>query len=1431
MTESVMKFRKWGLSPFLIKAKKNSRMTLSSLLLRVFMVAALFVATPAWAVSVSASKSTVVAAPTTVLADGASTSAITVTLQSKSGAAIKNTVVTLTAGSGSSITTIVNATTNNSGQAFFTVTDTVVQSVTYTAKVGGVTLNQKPTVKFVLKAPTVVKSFNPTTIAANGTSTLTITLTNLNAASITGATFTDTFPVNLVTTGAASTTCAGGTATAGGGTLTLTGGTIPASGCTVTVAVTSATAGSYANTIPVGAVTSTNALANTVTSNTATLVVTAISALNSTVTASPTTVLANGVATSTITVTLRDGAGGAVSGKTVTLAQSGISSTISAASGLSDINGVVTFTVKDAVVGTVGTTTYTTTSGGITVTQTATVTFVLVPVLKSFATSPIAANGTSALSVTLTNATGVSVSGAGFSDTYPAGLVNASNASASGCGAGVITGLTGGNTLGITNATIAANSACTVSVSVTAAIAGTYSNTATNTGGSTSTASLVVYAISAANSTVSANPASPASVLADGSSTSTITVTLKDGAATPNPVSGKTVTLSALSGGSIITTVSGVTNASGVATFTVTDITPEGAITYSAIDTTDSIAVNQKASVTFTRITAPTVAKSFNPTTIADNGTTTLTITLTNSNAGAINGVVFKDDYTLDTGGTTTNKSPLVFSNTCGGSNPTTAANGTTLDLLGGTIPAQVLGVPGTCSVSVQVTANNATCPPCTIVNSTGAVTSANANSGTAASATLTDIGVDPILSTVVAIPTAVPADNIATSIITVTLRDGAGNLVPDTIVSLAASGGSSTITPFPSIVTTDVNGQAIFTVRDGVVESVTYTATDTTDAILIAQTAAVTFTAVVPVVASFNAVEPGANAVSGKIYTKMAGQNFALDIVALNALSVISTSFTGTVAVEVVDNSSGSGVCANMTAIAAFTDQIFVAGDNGRHALSLPNTAANVWPNAKVRIKYPTSSPIVIACSGDNFAIRPSAVTLNVSPLMATPPSASAIQTIKAGASFTLTATTSPAGYAGTLALDTGKLTAQTPAQESTVQSGGTIGTLTPASLTGNAAASSNAGYNEVGYLYLAPGAFRDDSYTSVDQPSGCATTNSCDCVTDTASNANLADTIISGQYGCSIGNKTGYSFGRFVPDHFGLSAASIVNRADLACPTCTFTYMGEQMKALFTLTAQATGGGTTQNYAGVFAKLDPTSAGKLVLGAVDNAATRTPLTARLDTSVSATGGFVAGVANVGAPLGILRCTALTCPTNTNPNREDGSYAALDIGIAPVDSDGVAMAAYDLDITNVLSTTNDHTKVARTEVRYGRIKLANSYGSELLSLPITAVVQFWNGSYVTSTSDSASQFNTKLSAVGGNVQAVIVKGPLALANISVITPGLVTFTNGVKTFKLGAPSVAGSADLTIITAPGYLLPSSSGRATFGVYKGSNNIIYLRENY
>jgi len=99
----------------------------------------------------------------------------------------------------------------------------------------------------------------------------------------------------------------------------------------------------------------------------------------------------------------------------------------------------------------------------------------------------------------------------------------------------------------------------------------------------------------AGNSTVVASPASP--VGNDGVCWSTITVTLKD--ASGNPVWGKTVTLAQTAGsGATISAASGPSGLNGVVTFSVTSTTL-GDATFTATDTTDSVAITETPTVTF----------------------------------------------------------------------------------------------------------------------------------------------------------------------------------------------------------------------------------------------------------------------------------------------------------------------------------------------------------------------------------------------------------------------------------------------------------------------------------------------------------------------------------------------------------------------------------------------------------------------------------------------------------------------------------------------------------------------------------------------------------------------------------------------------------------------------------------------------------------
>jgi kumamolisin len=92
------------------------------------------------------------------------------------------------------------------------------------------------------------------------------------------------------------------------------------------------------------------------------------------------------------------------------------------------------------------------------------------------------------------------------------------------------------------------------------------------------------------------------------------------------------------------------------------------------------------------------------------------------------------------------------------------------------------------------------------------------------------------------AVPGSIPADGVAEGYVVVRLLDDNGNVVPGKTVTLTANPpGNVAITP-PSVISSVDNGGAVFTVTNLAAETVTFTATDTTDGVQLAQTADVTF-------------------------------------------------------------------------------------------------------------------------------------------------------------------------------------------------------------------------------------------------------------------------------------------------------------------------------------------------------------------------------------------------------------------------------------------------------------------------------------------------------------------------------------------------------------------------------------------------------------
>lgn len=170
------------------------------------------------------------------------------------------------AGDGSSVTLASGAQIpgNGSCTVTFATTAATPNSYTNTIAAGGLQTDKgnnaaaAAATLIVSSAPSLSKAFSPTSVDTNISSTLTITFSNSDPGPATlSSDLVDTFPTGVVvaSTTNASSTCTGTfTANAGDGSVKLgSGAQIPAGGCVAIVDVTSASSGTYDNTIAAGA--------------------------------------------------------------------------------------------------------------------------------------------------------------------------------------------------------------------------------------------------------------------------------------------------------------------------------------------------------------------------------------------------------------------------------------------------------------------------------------------------------------------------------------------------------------------------------------------------------------------------------------------------------------------------------------------------------------------------------------------------------------------------------------------------------------------------------------------------------------------------------------------------------------------------------------------------------------------------------------------------------------------------------------------------------------------------------------------------------------------------------------------------------------------------------------------------------------------------
>jgi uncharacterized repeat protein (TIGR01451 family) len=845
-------------------------------------------------------------------------------------------------------------------------TNTIPASALTTTQ--GATNATAATATLAVTAPPVVvtKAFAPASIISGGTSTLTVTIANTNASAValTGLALTDTLPtgVTVAATPAAATTCPSGTAaaTAGGATLALTGGTLAAgASCTMSVSVTSSVPNAYVNTIPIGAVTSTQGASNTAAA-TATLTVTAS---NVTLSKSflPATINPGGTSVLTLTIANTATGAGALTGLAltdtlpagVTIAATPATSTTcgagtvaataggtSVALSAGTLGAGATCTVSVSVTGTLpGGYVNTIPIGALTSTQgasnaapaSATLTIADAPpvvLTKAFAPASIISGGASTLTVTIanTNANAVALTALAVTDTLPSGVtIAATPAAATTCPAGTAAATAGGTTLTLIGGTLAAGASCTMSVSVTATIPGGYTNTipigaVTSTQGASNTAAASATLTVTASSVTIAKAFAPATINPSGISVLTITVA---------------------------NTATGAAALTGVA---VTDTLPTGV----TIAATPNTATTCGAGTVTAAAGGTTVALAAG--TLAAGATCTITVSVTGTLPGAyVN--------TIPIGGLTSTQGA---SNTAPATATLTIQNAPPVTITKSFTPANIpLGGVSQLTVTIANTA-------------TGAVA-------------LTNVHLQDLLPTGMTIA-ATP--NFATTCPSGTVTQAAG---PNPNVTLSgatlAAGATCTIT---ANVTSSTVGASVNTIPASALTS-TQGATNTAPA-------SATLTVAAPSVILSKAFAPATISINGTSALTISIANTATGAVALSSLAVTDALPTG-VTVAPTPNASttcGAGTvtgAAGATSI-ALANGTLAAGATCTITISVTSATTGAYVNT-----IPVGA-VTSAQGGSNAAVAQATLTVVSATLSVTKTSTPANSSVSPGQRITYTIT-----------------------------------------------------------------------------------------------------------------------------------------------------------------------------------------------------------------------------------------------------------------------------------------------------------------------------------------------------------------------------------------------------------------------------------------
>lgn len=488
--------------------------------------------------------------------------------------------------------------------------------------------------------------------------------------------------------------------------------------------------------------------------------------------------------------------------------------------------------------------------------------------------------------------------------------------------------------------------------------------------------------------------------------------------------------------------------------------------------------------------------------------------------------------------------------------------------------------------------------------------------------------------------------------------------------------------------------------------------------------------------------------------------------------------------------------IAANANAVTSAT-----AGSYTTRALTFNAGGTNPTPAVPFTLTYPDAGQITLAAryTGSSPTIFGKSTPFVVAPYRFVF-SAITASPIKAGNTFSATLTamngaTTPAATPNFGQESVAQGVTLTHAKCQPTGTGSAAGNFTGSAgtFTNGAVTISNLNWSEVGNIDIAA-ALSSGNYLS----SGLNVTG----------NTAASGTACSGTGGAGV-------VGRFIPDHFDTA---------ITVPGCgTFTYSGQPFTVVVTAKNGLATPTTTANYDGT-ANTSPNFSRAVSL-TDGNAGTSGSLT---NGSVAA-GSFAAGVATTTTPVYTFTSAA------TNPA-------------------SIAVRATDTDSVTSLRTSG--TLEGATQIRSGRVRLMNAHGSELLDLPVSVVLQYWNnGAYVTNSADTCTSL---LASNFGFVFPVATANRLAACETALTLTGTApSFTatltkpgannNGWTDATLNLGSTIAGVQCTAIGASGPAAVSANkawlqynwkgtgaidpaSRATFGVYK-SGPVIYTREMY